>query len=474
MKKTFYHPNATVHHHNPTYNRQPPPFRRHFPKPVDFHPNHYRPPGPPNPTAFQAPNFVLYLRRGRRNLRRDFISSLISQCPSKPQSFSIFPYSSKADSAILNFRQWVDTLNAVAYLWETRLDGTHDLTPELKSNVMVPSDEDELYSRLRAVFARHVKGLMQEAKELKRWEGEIERLTKEIARVEPVKDKHYRVGDFFQMNENTKRLAEEKNLVERRLREFRCAMECLLKVLEEKVGAAEERNEGVNGNYDYDFDAVFRFGGRLNWKRVHSIIMRERRRLEEGLPIYAYRRDILHDIHHQQITVLVGETGSGKSTQLVQFLADSGVGAAESIICTQPRKIAARSLAQRVEEESSGCYEGNAINSYLTFSSLTEFDSKVTFMTDHCLLQHYMNDKNLSGVSCIIVDEAHERSLNTDLLLALIKNLLSRRVDMRLIIMSATADAKQLSEYFYGCRIVHVVGRSFPVDVRYVPSDQGS
>jgi ATP-dependent RNA helicase DHX8/PRP22 len=101
------------------------------------------------------------------------------------------------------------------------------------------------------------------------------------------------------------------------------------------------------------------------------------------------------------------------------------------------------------------------------------FGSRIAFMTDHCLLQQYMSDRNLSGVSCIIVDEAHERSLNTDLLLALIKNLLCKRVDMRLIIMSATADAKQLSDYFYGCGIFHVVGRNFPVEMRYVPADYG-
>jgi len=168
--------------------------------------------------------------------------------------------------------------------------------------------------------------------------------------------------------------------------------------------------------------------------------------------------------------VLIGETGSGKSTQLVQFLADSGVGAEESIVCTQPRKIAAKSVAQRVQEESSGCYEGQSIKCSM-FSSLSEFDSKIIFMTDHCLLQHFMSDKNLTGISCIIIDEAHERSLNTDLLMTLLKNLLYRRGEMRLIIMSATADANQLSDFFYGCGIFRVHGRSFPVDIKYVPSD---
>lgn len=168
--------------------------------------------------------------------------------------------------------------------------------------------------------------------------------------------------------------------------------------------------------------------------------------------------------------MLNGETGSGKSTQLVQFLADSGVTGNKSIICTQPRKIAAISLARRVEEESHGCYEDSSITCYPTYSSFQAFDSKVVFMTDHCLLQHYMNDTNLSVVSCIIIDEAHERSLNTDLLLALVKNLLHRRPELRLIIMSATADSDQLSEYFC-CLAFHVLGRTFPVDIKYAPCD---
>lgn len=172
-----------------------------------------------------------------------------------------------------------------------------------------------------------------------------------------------------------------------------------------------------------------------------------------------------------QVTVLIGETGSGKSTQLVQFLADSGVAGNESIICTQPRKLAAISLAQRVKEESHGCHSDSSITCYPSYSSSQRFDSKVIYMTDHCLLQHCMRDKKLSRISCIIVDEAHERSLSTDLLLAMIKNLLGQRLDLRLIIMSATADADQLASYFFGCGTFHIAGRNFPVDIEYVPRE---
>lgn len=174
--------------------------------------------------------------------------------------------------------------------------------------------------------------------------------------------------------------------------------------------------------------------------------------------------------------VLIGETGSGKSTQLVQYLADAGLGS-KSIICTQPRKISAVSLAHRVREECRGCYDydDDYICCYPSFSSAQQFKSKIIYMTDHCLLQHYMNDKKLSDISCIIIDEAHERSLNTDLLLALLKSLLMVRIDLHLIIMSATANAEQLSKYFFGCGIFHVQGRNFPVDIRYVPpSDEGT
>ncbi|KAH9304707.1 hypothetical protein KI387_009111, partial [Taxus chinensis] len=173
-----------------------------------------------------------------------------------------------------------------------------------------------------------------------------------------------------------------------------------------------------------------------------------------------------------KVMVLIGETGSGKSTQLVQFLADSGFALKGSLVCTQPRKVAAMSLAQRVAGECRGCYKGTCSVSCCTTYIVQQGSlAKITYMTDHRLLQLCMSDSELAHISCIIVDEAHERSLSTDLLLALLKKCLLKRPELRLIIMSATADAKTLSDFFCGCMIFHVPGRNFPVDIIYVPNE---
>ncbi|CAJ2667894.1 pre-mRNA splicing factor ATP-dependent RNA helicase-like protein [Trifolium pratense] len=454
MKKTF-PPN-----YNPHFHRQPPHCPVYRYRKPGFHSNHRVDRPPERNSPHRPPNFILMLHLGRRALHRDDVECLIGKCKPNPDNFLFYPCDGVAAS--LNFIQWTDARDAVVWFWESRLSEGHDFTPELISNVMVPSDRVELEGSLRRVFVSHVKELM-EGKEVKRLVEEWDRLAKEIGSVVSLLGKPFPIRVQQQNIQRKKGLDDEKSLVERRLKEFEFAMECILQHL-------GENNHADCGG---DFVPVFKFGESFDWGKIHSLIVRERRRLEDGLPIYAYRREILQQIHHQQITVLIGETGSGKSTQIVQFLADSGIGADESIVCTQPRKIAAKSLAQRVQEESSGCYEESSIQCYSTFSSGDMFDSRIAFMTDHCLLQQYMNDRNLSGVSCIIVDEAHERSLNTDLLLALIKNLLCKRVEIRLIIMSATADAKQLSDYFYGCGIFHVVGRNFPVEMRYVPADYG-
>ncbi|KAK4485915.1 hypothetical protein RD792_008566 [Penstemon davidsonii] len=379
------------------------------------------------------PNFVVQLRfDGPRPVKEYEVFEIIQKLKIHPQKSNTVE--SNYISAALYFEQWTDALETV------------------------PSDKAELNDRLRTLFLEKLKGLM-EGNLVEKWRMKLRSVVDELTRVCFL----LRRPKSFVVCEELRRKKEglngERDSILDRLLEFKKGMECIVNYLE-------------NGQKDKEEVLIFGFSSaEINWGRIYRLIKRECRRLDDGLPIYSNRRKILEQIHCQQVTVLIGETGSGKSTQLVQFLADSGVSSQESIICTQPRKLAAISLAERVKEESCGCYEDDSVVCYPSYSSVHKFDSKVIFMTDHCLLQHYMNDKQLSKISCIIVDEAHERSLNTDLLLALIKKLLSVRLDLRLVIMSATANAGQYSNYFCGCKTLNVAGRNFPVDIRYVPCE---
>uniref|UniRef100_A0A6N2L4X2 RNA helicase n=1 Tax=Salix viminalis TaxID=40686 RepID=A0A6N2L4X2_SALVM len=428
-----------------------------------------------------SPNFIIDLHLDPTitpsNKRPDpnIVNSVISQCkPTPPPDRTIFPTTTTSRTkltASLHFQEWSHTLNFMTALWELRLRGAHSFTPKLQSHILVASDTEELKRNLTKKFSDYIEGFIEgvasnvndDENVVGRWQAKVSEKSDEIAQVTRLLKGRNKPRNFIELNERKKGLMAERDLIVKRLREFRASMNCILKYIE--GGREKEGERGLE---------VFVFDGEIDWERIHRLVLREIRRLVDGLPIYAYRQQILEMIHSKQVMVLIGETGSGKSTQLVQFLTDSGIAVKESIVCTQPRKIAAISLADRVNEECRGCYENSSVMSYPTFSSTQQFGSNVIFMTDHCLLQHYMNDTTLSGISCIIVDEAHERSLNTDLLLALIRGLLCERRDLRLVIMSATADAKQLSDYFYGCEIFHVEGRNFPVEVRYTPSSEGT
>ncbi|VVB13946.1 unnamed protein product [Arabis nemorensis] len=435
-----------------------------YPNPT-FPPNYRRDrapaPGISSPGTRIRPNFIVQLVNSDVKpsylVRNEEIRRLASLCEIPEESVHVPQFGCIAGS--FSFQQWVDALSAVVALWDYRLQGSHGFVPELIPNVIVPSDMDELRDRLCDLFSGHVLWLMEDGGSVKKVETEID---EKVRKIESLSSKR---GLKLEVFERKKVLEAEKDLVVKRLEEFKNAMKSIVRFLKGKNGS---ESDGDGGEEDV---AVFDLERPFDWRRIHSLIRRECRRLEDGLPIYAYRRNILKRIHGEQIMVLIGETGSGKSTQLVQFLADSGVAASESIVCTQPRKIAAMTLADRVREESRSCCEENSVRCTPAFSSTEQISSKVVYMTDNCLLQHYIKDRSLSGISCVIIDEAHERSLNTDLLLALLKDLLCRRVDLRLVIMSATADAYQLSDYFFGCGILCVSGRNFPVEIVYSPSD---
>ncbi|XP_063402504.1 uncharacterized protein LOC134686725 [Mytilus trossulus] len=189
-------------------------------------------------------------------------------------------------------------------------------------------------------------------------------------------------------------------------------------------------------------------------------------RFAAALPIYACRTGICTTINTDQTSVILGETGSGKSTQVVQYLYQTGLYSEGIIICTQPRKVAAISLATRVAKEMSSNV-GNLVGYQVGMNSKKSKDTKILYVTDHVLLNECLRDPNLTLFSCIIIDEAHERSIFTDLLLGMIKKCLPSRPDLRVVVTSATIDPDVFVRFFGECPVLSVSGRTFPVDVEW-------
>ena len=186
----------------------------------------------------------------------------------------------------------------------------------------------------------------------------------------------------------------------------------------------------------------------------------------EYLPAFAVREDLLRIIRDNQIIIVIGETGSGKTTQLTQFLYEDGYGDRGLIGCTQPRRVAAMSVAKRVSEEMQ-VRLGSLVGYAIRFEDCTSKETRIKYMTDGVLLRESLVDPDLDKYSCIIMDEAHERALNTDVLMGLIKKVLVRRRDLKLIITSATMNAKRFSKFYGGAPEFTIPGRTFPVDIQY-------
>jgi len=186
----------------------------------------------------------------------------------------------------------------------------------------------------------------------------------------------------------------------------------------------------------------------------------------ESLPIIAKREEIIRAISKHRVIIISGETGSGKTTQIPKFCLDAGRGVEGKIGCTQPRRIAATTVARRIAEEL-GEDIGKSVGYKIRFKDRTSRDSYIKIMTDGILLAETQNDRWLNEYDTIIVDEAHERSLNIDFVLGILKTLLKKRKDLKLIITSATIDTEKFSNAFDKAPIIKVSGRMYPVEVRY-------
>ncbi|WHL19798.1 ATP-dependent RNA helicase HrpA [Stenotrophomonas acidaminiphila] len=193
--------------------------------------------------------------------------------------------------------------------------------------------------------------------------------------------------------------------------------------------------------------------------------------MDDALPIAREAERITALIRDHQVVVIAGETGSGKTTQLPKLCLAAGRGEAGMIGCTQPRRIAARAVATRVAEEL-GSELGTVVGYQVRFTDKVGEDSRIKFMTDGILLAEIASDRWLSRYDTLIIDEAHERSLNIDFLLGYLKQLLRRRPDLKLVVTSATIDTERFSRHFDDAPVVSVEGRTYPVEVRYRPLDE--
>ncbi len=211
-----------------------------------------------------------------------------------------------------------------------------------------------------------------------------------------------------------------------------------------------------------------------------SVRLREERRLHlprisypPELPITSRKDDIVAAIRAQQVVVIAGETGSGKTTQIPKMCLEAGLGIEAKIGCTQPRRVAALSISRRIAEELAVNW-GREVGCKIRFDDRSSEHTYVKLMTDGILLAETQGDPLLSEYNALIIDEAHERSLNIDFLLGYLKGLLAKRPELKLIITSATIDTESFSRAFNNAPIIEVSGRLYPVEVVYAPFDEDS
>ncbi|KAJ2822284.1 DEAH-box ATP-dependent RNA helicase prp22, partial [Coemansia sp. 'formosensis'] len=204
-------------------------------------------------------------------------------------------------------------------------------------------------------------------------------------------------------------------------------------------------------------------GRAVTYGRITDLPIQDQRK---SLPVYKLRDLFVEAVDKHQFLVAVGDTGSGKTTQLTQYLYEEGFARRGRIGCTQPRRVAATSVAKRVAEEV-GCRLGAEVGYTIRYEDCTSPETKIKYCTEGMLIREVLLDSDLKRYSVIMLDEAHERGVNTDVLFGLLKETCRRRPDLKVIVTSATLDAEKFSKYFNNCPIFTIPGRTFPVEVLF-------
>ncbi|XP_039186985.1 pre-mRNA-splicing factor ATP-dependent RNA helicase PRP16 isoform X1 [Crotalus tigris] len=236
----------------------------------------------------------------------------------------------------------------------------------------------------------------------------------------------------------------------------------------------EESGQILAEDGTVDYRTEQKFAGHVKEKSEASSEFAKKKSIVEQrqyLPIFAVQQQLLTVVRDNSIVIVVGETGSGKTTQLTQYLHKDGYTDYGMIGCTQPRRVAAMSVAKRVSEEMNVAL-GEEVGYAIRFEDCTSENTVIKYMTDGILLRESLREADLDHYSAIIMDEAHERSLNTDVLFGLLREVVARRSDLKLIVTSATMDAEKFASFFGNVPIFHIPGRTFPVDVLFSKTPQ--
>ena len=200
--------------------------------------------------------------------------------------------------------------------------------------------------------------------------------------------------------------------------------------------------------------------------------------VRKSLPVYKYREQFLDAMSKYQVLIVVGETGSGKTTQLPQYLHEAGYSKSNNgkilkIGCTQPRRVAATSVANRIADEM-GVTLGEEVGYSIRFEDKSSDKTIIKYLTDGMLLREFLTDPELSSYGALMIDEAHERTVSTEIILSLLKDIIQIRKDLKLIIASATMNAEKFSNYFNDAPIFNIPGRRFPVDIHYTKNPEAN
>lgn len=330
---------------------------------------------------------------------------------------------------------------------------------------------------------------------------EILRLAEERLKIDDHRDGYYMPDDYITEKGKIDRKKKEDALYKRYVDKDEYGQEKFVTEHEEwereQTQKAKAQINRAERQYEGDYSLVMDEEQYINWNLDATLagegkqLTKEQRFLDaqidaaekkalsiqetrKSLPIAAYRDEFIAAINQYQILVIVGETGSGKTTQLPQYLHEAGFTKdGKKVGCTQPRRVAAMSVAARVAEEM-GSKVGNEVGYSIRFEDNTSDKTILKYMTDGMLLREFMTEPDLAGYSALMIDEAHERTVHTDILLALVKDLSRERPDLKLLISSATMNAEKFAKYFDDAPIFNIPGRRYPVDIYYTPAPEAN